>query len=106
MSTARFVTIFAIVFAIAYTASEQFNLPLFTYHPRTGQLGWLFQAAADGPAMYWYGWLGTAALAALAAGMGSMALPQSVSVPVWAGWAIPLACMVAFLYFLRMFFFR
>jgi hypothetical protein len=34
----------------------------------------------------------------------SLALPQRLALPVWAGWGVPLAVMLAFVYLLRGFF--
>ena len=41
----RVFPIFAAAFAIIYVVVEQMNLPLFTYHARTVEFGWLRQAA-------------------------------------------------------------
>jgi hypothetical protein len=98
--------IFAAAFALIYLASVENNWALFTYHARTGQWGWLVQKGIQGPGMYWYGWLGTAFLGASAISLLSLPLVRRVNVPTWIGWAIPLATMFAFLYFLRGFFLR
>ncbi|MGE3643907.1 MAG: hypothetical protein AB7F96_08635 [Beijerinckiaceae bacterium] len=106
MNTQRALTLFAVFFAIFYTISVEMNWALVTYHPRPGEWGMWAQEARQGPAMYWYGWIATAGVAATATTLLTLPLPKKFAVPVWAGWAVPLACMLAFLYFLRMFFLR
>src|SRR6202162_3460032 len=57
-----FAITFGIAFALLYTVYERLNWPLFTYQPRTGVLYfWLHRPLpAEGPPMYWYGWIGLA----------------------------------------------
>jgi hypothetical protein len=61
-----FAITFGIAFTLLYTVYERLNWPLFTYQPRTGALYfWLYRpGAADGPPMYWYGWIVLAAISA------------------------------------------
>jgi hypothetical protein len=108
-SMATFTIAFAISFAVLYLLSIEYNWALFTYHPAIEEFGFLVQAPKDGPAMYWYGWLATAALGG--AGIAAIAalLPDG-----WAksragsnlSWGIPLVVMVGFVYILRRFFLR
>src|ERR1044071_9622917 len=65
-STVKFVIAFAVAYAVLYVLSVQYNLALFTYHAATEEFHFLVQPTSDGPAMYWYGWLTTSALGALA----------------------------------------
>ena len=69
---------FAVVFAIAapiiYVICEMRNWPLFTYHPGTNRIDWLYAPPVrdQGPAMHYYGWtanmlIGSAILGILAA---------------------------------------
>jgi hypothetical protein len=81
---------------------------LFTYHPALVEFDWGVQKAREGPAMYWYGWMATAGIAAtIAAGFGLL-LPQSAvrRVPAALSWIVPLAAILIFSYLLRNFFLR
>ena len=107
-SIARVLPVFAAAFAVAYLVVEQNNWPLFTYHPRTGDWGWLHQAARapNSPAMHWFGWLTSSFLVASAASALALPVTRRWQPPVWIGWAVPLAVMVAFVYLFRGFFLR
>lgn len=107
-SISRVFPVFAAAFAIIYLVVEQNNWPLFTYHPRTGDWGWLHQSAraANSPAMHWFGWIATSALAAGAVSLLTLPLTKLRELPIWIGWAVPLAVMVAFVYLFRSFFLR
>ena len=63
----RLAAVFAIAFAIIYAPTMDLNWTLATYHPIQGL--WQFGKAAPlgggSPAMYWYGFVFTAALGAL-----------------------------------------
>src|SRR6185503_18696130 len=63
-----FAIVFAVVYALAYVVAVEANYALFTYHPALKEWGAGVQKARDGPAMYWFGWLVTSALAAAGAG--------------------------------------
>jgi hypothetical protein len=86
--------------------SVEANWAVVTYHPRIREWEWLAKPSKSGTAMYWYGWLGTSFLAASAIGFIALPLTRRWSPPVWIGWAVPLAVMLAFVYFLRSFFLR
>ena len=105
-SLTRILPIFSAAFAIAYVIVEQQNWPLFTYHARTGELGWMWQAAkaANNPNMHWFGWLATSFLAASAVSLAALPFTRGRKLPAWVGWAIPLAVMVLFVYLFRSFF--
>jgi hypothetical protein len=105
MLAARLTPVFAATFAVLYAFAEQFNIALVTYHPRIREWGWLTEAPRNGPGMYWYGWVGTAFLGALAIAFLSLPLTRRHA-PQWIGWGVPLATMAAFVYLLRAFFFR
>jgi hypothetical protein len=105
MMAARILPIFSAAFAVIYAIAVEANLAVITYHPKTGEWGWLAQPPGDGPAMYWYGWLITALTGALAVCAVALPLTRRRPPPAWIGWAVPLAVMIAFLYFLRSFFF-
>jgi hypothetical protein len=100
----RAIPVFAAAFAVIYVFAVENNWALVTYHPKIGAWDWLTRPSRNGPAMHWFGWLGTAFLGATAVGLLSLALPKRLALPVWAGWGVPLAVMLAFVYLLRGFF--
>ncbi|MFM2130079.1 MAG: hypothetical protein RL477_1625 [Pseudomonadota bacterium] len=106
MNAIRSAVVFAAVWAVAYVVSVELNLAAFTYHPRENLWVWGVSAPRNGPAMYYYGWLATAALAALGATVALQPLLRRIAVPLWLGWAVPLFCILSFLWFLRAFFWR
>jgi len=98
--------VFAVVFAAAYLLCVEKNYALFTFHPATNTFGWGVEKAGEGPAMYWYGWLATAAIVAtLVAGLGLVLPPARRLAPALA-WIVPLAVILFFTYLLRNFFLR
>ena len=103
-----FAIVFAVTFAVVYVIAVEKNYALFTYHPATNALGGGVQEPADGPAMYWYGWLATSGIAAFIAGLLATLLPESVTRRIWPGctWAVALVVMAAFVWILRNFFLR
>jgi hypothetical protein len=103
-----FAIVFAIVFAVAYIVCVWNNYALFTYHPALKQFGAGVQRPQEGPAMYWYGWLATSGIVALAAGFAACLLPERFARRLWAGWAwlVPLCVIVVFCYLLRRYFLR
>src|SRR5690349_3912111 len=62
-----FAIAFAVAFVVLYTAFEQLNWPMFTYHPAVNKIDFWRHAArsGEGPPMYWYGWLVNASIGAL-----------------------------------------
>jgi hypothetical protein len=103
-----FGTVFASAFAIAYLLAVEMNLALVTYHPAIGELDLGVQPSREGPAMYWYGWLAFAGLAALVAALLSKLVPASAGERLWTGWSwvVPLAGMLGFVWLLKGFFLR
>ncbi|HEY2986211.1 MAG TPA: hypothetical protein VGL11_00690 [Candidatus Binatia bacterium] len=112
MNVARSFPVFAITFAAAYAilyvASVEYNWALFTYHPALEEFGWFVEKPKEGPAMYWYGWLATSVLGALAIAGVASRLPAGWAQRVWPGlsWVVPVAVMLVFGYLLRGYFFR
>ena len=106
MSVARIIPVFSAAFAVIYAVAVELNLAAITYHPKAGAwgLGTLPAVDARNPAMYWYGWLITATAGAILVCAIVLPLTRERAPPAWIGWAIPLAVMIAFLYFLRNFF--
>ena len=64
----RLAAIFGIAFAVIYAPTMDYNWTFATYHPIQGiwQLGRAPPLGGGSPAMYWYGFVITAALGALA----------------------------------------
>lgn len=112
MNSARsfsvFAVVFAAVYAVMYVIAMEKNYALFTYHPALEKFGFLVQKPEEGPAMYWYGWIATAGIVALAAGLLACAIPERAQRRLWSGWAwtIPLSVIVVLGYLLRGYFTR
>jgi len=108
----RWLPVFSVVFAaaasIAYVFAVARNWALFTYHPALGTWGVLTTPAQAGPSMYWYGWMTTAAVAAAAIAAIVSRLPGGLTrrIPPCLAWAVPLVCMLVFVYLLRGYFLR
>ena len=100
MTASRTFGVFAVVFAIAYpivyvTATE-LNWAAFTYHSALGQLSLGPAKPINGPAMYWYGWITTSAVAAAVIATIATYLPDRLArkLPAASAWVVPLAAMV------------
>ena len=106
MSISRVFPIFAAAFAVIYVICVEMNWALVTYHPRINEWDWLTKPSRSGPAMHWFGWLGTSFLAASALSLLALPLTRRWQPPVWIGWVVTLAVMCAFVYLLRSFFLR
>ena len=114
MTLSRAFPVFAIAFAViyilqVYLTALQINLALITYHPQIGRWAMLAEAPrqGQGPAMYWYGWLLTSALAAGAVAALSLVLPRRLD-RVWSilVWVTPLVMGGFITYILRGYFLR
>ena len=101
-----FCVFFSIVSSISYLICDLYKLPLFTYYPAVDEfaLGFAKMTETQGPAMYWYGWIGTAFIAASILTLAAASLFQRKTPPHWIGWSIPLLTIAAFGYSLRGFF--
>jgi hypothetical protein len=99
----RALPVFSAVFPALYLAVTYFNLALFTYFPTQEELHFLVQRSKDGPSMFWYGWITTAALGAVALSALSLALPDRIVARVWSGWTAVIAVLVmlVFVFLLR-----
>lgn len=100
MRFAAFAIVFSVTYAIAYVLAVEGNYALFTYHPAIGEFGAGVQKAKDGPAMYWYGWMATAAICAGLAGALASLLPESATRRLRPGltWVVAIAAMAFFSY--------
>ena len=100
--------VFTVVFAVAYMIAVWKNYALFTYHPVSGTVVWGVEKPRDGPAMYWYGWLATAGIAALGACLIAWLVPERFARRVWSGWswAAPIGVLAFFAWLLRGYFLR
>ena len=63
-----FCLVFSIVASVSYVVCDLYKLPLFTFYPAVNEFAFGFakMTESQGPAMYWYGWIGTSALFASA----------------------------------------
>jgi hypothetical protein len=100
--------VFAVTYAVVYLASIWNNYALFTYHPVLGEIGWGVEKSRDGPAMYWYGWMSTAALAALGVTGLAALMPARTLQRLSPGvtWVVTLLVLLAIVYMLRNYFLR
>ena len=101
-----FAIVFAVVFTIAYVVCVELNYPLFSYHPALNQFGLGIQQPLDGPVMFWYGWMATAAIVATVTALVACVLPHGITRRLWPGltWLVPIGGMLVFCYNLRAFF--
>ena len=105
----RFAFAYGTSFAVFYVVALKFDLALFTVYPSLGVVLLGTHHSRDvadpavgfaAPAMYWYGWAASAALAALVASLIAMALPARWTKGVWPVivWVAPVAAMIACVY--------
>jgi hypothetical protein len=99
--------VFAIAFALIYMPTMNLNWSLATYHPRLGTWQWGAAPPINGPAMYWYGFVFTAALGALVVTAIAALIPEKVMARVpWPSltWLVPLCAMFYFVWVLYPYF--
>ena len=101
-----FPIVFAVVYSVIYTLAVWKNYALFTYHPALNEFGIGVEKPKDGPAMYWYGWMATAGIAALAAGFAASLIPAARRLSWALAWLVPLFAMLFFVWLLRGYFLR
>jgi len=87
---AVFTIVFGVAFAAIYVICTEMNLPLVTYHPAIGEVDVLWVPERRGPAMYWYGWMLTSLIGALALAWLASAVPEQ-----WVQRAIFFGCAAA-----------
>lgn len=105
----RFAFAFGTTFGVFYVVALAKDLALFSVFPSLGVVLVGTHHSRDvadpamgflAPAMYWYGWVATAALGALMVGLVAASLPGRSVRYVWPGWvwAIPALSMIACIY--------
>jgi hypothetical protein len=97
----RLAAVFAIAFAIIYAPTMDLNWTLATYHPLQGVWEWFKAPPKSGgsPAMYWYGFVFTAALVGLAVAALAALVPNKVMERIpWStlAWVVTL-CSIAYI---------
>ena len=95
----RLAAVFGIAFAIIYVPTMDLNWTLATYHPIQGiwQLGRAPPLAGGSPAMYWYGFVFTSALGALAVTAIAALIPDNLMDRVpWRSltWLVPICAII------------
>jgi len=90
---AVFTIVFSVACAVIYVVSTELNLPLLTYHPVIVEVDFLWTPERRGPAMYWYGWMLTSLIGALALATTAITVPES-----WVQRAILFGCLAAVAY--------
>lgn len=102
-----FWSVFATVAGVLYVVAMEMNLAAITYHPRLVEFDLGTVPPKSGPAMYWYGWMTTAAGGGLIAGALAAILTRaggSAKLWLWLGWIGPAVAMLASAYFMLPFF--
>jgi hypothetical protein len=103
--TERLAAIFAVVFALIYAPTMDYNWTAATYHPIQGiwQFGRAAPLGGGSPAMYWYGFMITAALGAAAVTAIAAFVPDHLldRVP-WRSltWLVPICAIIYIAYVL------
>jgi hypothetical protein len=95
----RLAAVFGVVFAAIYAPTMDYNWTLATYHPIQGiwQLGRAPPLGGGSPAMYWYGFVFTAALGAGVVTSIAALIPDKLMDRVpWRSltWIIPLFAII------------
>ena len=101
--TERLAAIFAIIFAIIYAPTMDYNWTAATYHPIQGiwQFGRAAPLGGGSPAMYWYGFVITAALGAAVVTALASLIPDSLMDRMpWRSltWLVPICAIIYIAY--------
>jgi hypothetical protein len=90
-----FTIVFGVAYAVIYVICTEINLPLVTYHPVIGEVDVLWTPERRGPAMYWYGWMLTSLIGALAlAWLASVVPEQWVQRAIFFGWVAAVGYLI------------
>ena len=86
--------VFTLVASVVYVMAYNFGWQLFRYYPLINKVTLAAEPKTSGPAMMYYGWISTAALAGLAA---ALVVPNrfAARLPSSIAWIVPLA-LIAF----------
>src|SRR5436190_550794 len=92
---------------IYYLNCAMLNSPLFTYHPSTNRVDWLFAPPVrdQGPAMHYYGWTTNMLIGSAILGVLATFLPERLTrtIPLSLTWIVPVAAVPILIYALRFF---
>jgi len=103
----RFAFAYGIAFSVLYAVALAGDLALVTVYPTMGIVLLGTQHAQDAapgmggiPAIYWYGWVATAALGALVPSLVAALWPDAWAPGIWSGWLwlAPVAAMCVCVY--------
>jgi hypothetical protein len=109
LSFRRFAFTFGTTFSVLYVIVLAKDMALFTVFPSLGVVLAGTHRSRDvaapamgflAPAIYWYGWVATAALGALTLGLVAALLPRQWTGAFWTGWVwlVPALSMTACVY--------
>ena len=101
----RLAAVFAIAFAIIYAPTMDYNWTAATYHPIQGiwQFGRAAPLGGGSPAMYWYGFVITAAVGAAAVTALASLIPDNLMDRMpWRSltWLVPICSIIYIAYVL------
>jgi hypothetical protein len=101
----RLAAIFAVSFAAIYAPTMDYNWTAATYHPIQGiwQLGFAKPLGGGSPAMYWYGFVVTAALGAAVVTVIASFVPNRLMERMpWRSlsWLVPICAIIYIAYVL------
>ena len=101
----RLAAVFAIAFAIIYAPTMDYNWTAATYHPIQGiwQFGRAAPLGGGSPAMYWYGFVITAAVGAAAVTALASLIPDNLMDRMpWRSltWLVPICSVIYIAYVL------
>ncbi len=104
----RLFPVFGAVYAVIYAIVLYYNLALFTYNPKPATWTWGATAPTNGPAMYWYGIVVTALIAALVVTAIVALIPENIRARTWSGftWLLPVGSMVFLVWLLSGYFLK
>jgi hypothetical protein len=93
-----------VVFGVLYPLILNYGWQLFTYYPAVGKFALFDHPLGDpsaGPKMKWFGYVVTASIVSVVAGLVVCAIPEKLLNRFWWSgwvWVIPILSMIALLY--------